>query len=73
MAGVSVSVLLLVLVVGGTISTSISTRPDVSEDITIPQTQDTQLGTYTGERDGQGKMTGDGNMTWLDGSSYQVR
>ena len=70
MAGavVPVSVLVLVLGVGGT-----SIRPQVGEDVSIPQTQDTLLGKYTGERDGGGKMNGRGNMTWPDGSSYHVR
>ena len=62
----SVAVLLSVLVALGS---STVVRPDVEEDVSLPSTPDTQLGTYTGpqEREGQG------NMTWPDGSSYQVK
>ena len=66
----SVSVLVLMSVLG---VQGISPRPEVEEDMRIPQAQGTELGEYRGERDGRGKMNGRGNMTWPDGSSYHVR
>ena len=70
MGSMAVSVLVLMSVLG---VMGISTRPEVEEDMRIPQAQDTELGEYRGERDGRGKMNGRGNMTWPDGSSFHVR
>ena len=44
----AVSVLILMSVLG---VMAISTRPEVEEDMRIPQAQDTELGEYRGERD----------------------
>ena len=46
-AVVTVSVLLVV--VG-----SISIRPEIEEDLSIPPSQDTEIGEYTGGKDGRG-------------------
>lgn len=65
-AAVTVSVLL------GMVG-SISIRPEIEEDLSIPLAQDTELGEYTGGKDGRGRRSGRGNMTWPDGSSYHVK
>ena len=52
---------------------SISIRPEIEEDLSIPPSQDTEIGEYTGGKDGRGRMSGRGNITWPDGSSYHVK